>query len=292
MKSFLAFFFLCLNLNSIAQNWAPFPLDGTSEWRVYSAVMNSGVSCYSQWDKVYSVGGDTTINANSYQKLNLDYLYYADPWYCVNGGTFSTIAGFIRQEGPEVFFRYPNGNEAILFDWSLEVGDTIPGEIVYSPEFQGSVLRVESIDSVEVGGEWRKRFHSEWNEGWIIEGVGHSGGLIEFFGASLAGNNQLVCYGESDVPLYPQFSSCSFVVNVDEETDEILVISPNPSTGTFRVETPQKSIYRIYSAFGSLVKEGQLDGASEIDLSSEPNGIYLITIESEKGIHSEKLVKQ
>lgn len=293
MRLFFSFLILSCASTSLAQNWAPFPLSQDSQWRVNTAVMNSNGTCLSTWHKTYHIGSDTVIQANSYQTLLVDTWFYSmSPWNCAGLASTTTdvVSGFIRQDGSIVYYRDMNEAENVLFDWSLEVGDTIPNDIVL-PE--NDVVRVESIDSVEVNGLWRKRFNAEWNLGWIIEGVGHSGGLIEFFGPSLAGSNQLICYGESDIPLYPQLSSCNFIVGlVDETADEALLISPNPSSGIFNLDLQQQFNYRVFDLLGKLVDKGGGSGQSAIELSSKPNGIYLLRVDSEKGSFAQKLVKQ
>ncbi len=291
MKKSLLLLLVLLSVGSQAQNWAPFPLDETSVWRVNSAQMNSGASCLTHWAKTYTLDRDTLIGAVNYKILDCHTFKYSEPTDCNGSETTSSIEGFIRQNESEVFYSVNGNSEVLLFDWSLGVGDTIP-EAIYPPDIAGYQVTVESIDSVLIGNQWLKRFHPDIVDGWILEGVGHSGGILEFMGSSLSGSHNLFCYGENGVPVYPTNSDCSFFVGIENEEQKGLTISPNPSTGIFRIETDQRSTYRIHDLFGRNIQVGQTGGKTDIDLSEHPNGIYLITVETENRVSTTKLVKQ
>jgi PKD repeat protein len=63
-------------------------------------------------------------------------------------------------------------------------------------------------------------------------------------------------------------------------------ISPNPSAGIFKVtSTIVKGTFRVYNVFGSVVREGRCGNYFNVDLSDQPNGIYLLQVE-ETGIRN------
>ena len=57
-------------------------------------------------------------------------------------------------------------------------------------------------------------------------------------------------------------------------------VYPNPTTGRFQVALPfsDKVDYSVYNQLGQLVKKGQAENGSEIDLTNSPNGMYFIRI--------------
>ncbi|MFZ4544682.1 MAG: M1 family aminopeptidase, partial [Saprospiraceae bacterium] len=68
------------------------------------------------------------------------------------------------------------------------------------------------------------------------------------------------------------------------------VISPNPALdGFFRIETQEQfASYRIIDLNGRLIQQGS---GSQIDLSKNADGIYLLQILTEGGVFTRKLVK-
>jgi hypothetical protein len=88
-------------------------------------------------------------------------------------------------------------------------------------------------------------------------------------------------------------------VSLTEHTGlEVITVSPNPSTGIFNIKKPeslQNSILsiRIYNTLGELVQE--IPDSSEelkIDLRDVVTGVYLLKIESQHGIYTQRLIKQ
>ncbi len=69
-------------------------------------------------------------------------------------------------------------------------------------------------------------------------------------------------------------------------------IAPNPFQNYFQIELIAPSIVHIYSASGQLVFEGEnIEGDLRLETSSWSNGIYLIQVQSEIGVGSQRLLK-
>jgi hypothetical protein len=292
MKRLIVLLLLLASMGAAsAQNWAPFPLDETSEWRVDKGHLTNG--CWVTENLVYYVAGDTVINTETYTIINYEGTVWSQTAESQNPACnvwppvpVSGIRGTIRAENG-IYYEPGWNHEQILYDLTQEVGDTVAGPT------GGEVYIVDSVDVVNVGGAQRKRlwFMSTGGLQSLVDGVGSTHGLFEemFF---FEFYNQLVCYGENGIPLYPEGSNCDFTVDVVSHSQEDdLLVSPNPSSGIFRMETSQASSYRVYDLFGRIITQGQLNGTSELDLTSQPNGIYLISVETENGISTAKLVK-
>jgi len=72
-------------------------------------------------------------------------------------------------------------------------------------------------------------------------------------------------------------------------------IYPNPSSGKFHVsfDAKQTAKIKIYNLSGELLMAMEnSSGNCEIDLSDYPNGVYFLSVETEKGISREKILVQ
>jgi hypothetical protein len=70
-------------------------------------------------------------------------------------------------------------------------------------------------------------------------------------------------------------------------------VYPNPSDGVFTIYTPIGGTVRVTDISGKLVKETTIGGASSVlDISSQPAGIYLLTIDTKDKIYQSKLLKK
>lgn len=125
----------------------------------------------------YVIQGDTIIDSTNYKKLyNCDY----SPSLISN----KILVGGIREDSTKkvyVILRcsaliqglwLPNGDEHLIYDFSLNVGDSIKKPIWINNS--DSIMTVTSIDSVLIGNSYRKRWTlDEFIEPYkCIEGIG------------------------------------------------------------------------------------------------------------------------
>lgn len=256
--------------------------------------------CYTTTVRDYHI--TDTINQNGHQYFEIGYnqVYWsnelwlgADPQcnsWPLQGNSGS--AGLLRSEGGRIY-RALNQGEEMLYDFTLNVGDTVFWDN-NSPHYV-----VDSIDQLMVGLNdckrlWVNAFNSISNPVWIIENVGHQHGLFEtMIEFENTGN---MCYKEHDVPVvyYDRdgFSNPCLLTSLESQEQEAFRVSPNPSSGIFNLTIQQQFSYQVYDLFGRLIQTGAGSANAEIDLRSEPDGIYLLRIESKKGSQTQKLVKQ
>lgn len=81
---------------------------------------------------------------------------------------------------------------------------------------------------------------------------------------------------EVESQCYPIFVQASLA----ETTADIVVISPNPSSGIFQVNSNQAISYQVVDLKGSIIQANKFNDAFVIDLSKEVNGIYFLKISS------------
>jgi hypothetical protein len=295
MKHLVSIVLAILSLNGFSQNWAPFPLDETSEWRERLGYLGGELSgtCFNHLYRIYNVADTVQQNGNEYFELGFSQRHWAT-WVNQPCSTLYEWPG-VLSSGSLGQFRSENGrmlmledtNEVVFFDFTSPAGDT-----VYD-SFHG-VYVVDSVDQVIIGdNSCRRLWTHSWEQQpiWIIENIGHERGLfgsIHFFE-----NDGSLCYLENQAPLASGgfYSSCA-AVDVDSPEAQSVKLSPNPSTGIFNLDFHQQFSYQVFDLFGKLVDEGNGSGQSVIDITSQPNGIYLLRVESEEGSFTQKLVKQ
>lgn len=76
------------------------------------------------------------------------------------------------------------------------------------------------------------------------------------------------------------------------ESDEFIVY-PNPVSDGFRLNTSEKNVrISIYDLSGSLLLTKQISGDEYIDISTLPQGMYMVRATTENGLVTKKIVKK
>jgi hypothetical protein len=305
MKHLVSILIVTLSVNGFAQNWAPFPLDSTSEWHVVTTAEALSQFCYTTTVTDYEVLDTVTQNGQQYLELAYHRVYWNSPAWPMTPPPSCSEQPMISSSGDGILVRYANGvmrratetGEEVLYDFTLVEGDTM----YWQSEPYNAHYVVDSIDQIMVGTNdckrlWVNVFNSTSNPVWIIEGVGHQHGLFPENMMEFENTGDL-CYKENDVPVvfhnrFGETGVC-YVTSVNEgQNQNDISVTPNPSTGIFQLNLQQRFGYQVYDLFGKLVDEGNSSGQSTINLSSQPSGIYLLKVGAEQGSSVQKLVKQ
>lgn len=103
-------------------------------------------------------------------------------------------------------------------------------------------------------------------------------------------------YCAGDSAMNPKYTYCENTVGINAimGISNNFVIYPNPSMGTFTIETDQEGYdISVVNMIGQyiLTKRGQ-NGNSQLDISTQANGMYFIVIKDSKGITTKKLILQ
>jgi hypothetical protein len=307
MRIFLLFLFpvfIIINieeLNAQANVYHSFP--DSAIWRV-DAVYNKTMMgfCYADYYYQYYISGDTLINSYKYKKIYRSFVLVNNvscpPPYGPPTSPSSGYVGALKDDSiaNKTFFLFPNTTtDSLLYDYNLNVGDTMKGFISQYP--YGYNMVVLSIDSVLINGQYRKKwnFNKSFNDyPYIIEGIGTSCGLIEWVHTYAIDftYRYLVCVNDSASLLftsnYNSLYGCKLVVDGVSEmkTDNTLQVSPNPSSGIFSLSSLSKVFYiEISDILGNQVYKQRTPVPSNviIDLSSQSKGIYCVKVVDEKG---------
>jgi hypothetical protein len=79
-------------------------------------------------------------------------------------------------------------------------------------------------------------------------------------------------------------------LGMDDVSNTVFDIYPNPSTGMFNVVTNGKITVQVINVQGQTVNTLQIEGNSTLDLSAQPKGIYFIRVEIDNSTFFKKLV--
>jgi len=198
----------------------------------------------------------------------------------------------------QVYFLSSGSQEPeLLYDFSLQVGDTFNSECVTG----GNNLIVQQIEDIQLlNGETRKKWTFEGSYGpgpntWI-EGIGMETGL---FGDMIQFEwwTRLGCVQKDGEHLWESeeyFGGCWGTVGENEITSSEINIYPNPAKDFVRISMGnqyQNARIQIFNSLGqTIVDKGVMDKYCVIDISYFDQGIYLILIRSGNNIWTEKLV--
>ena len=278
------------------QVYHPFP-ESNAMWRcVWGA---SG--CYDNNDYAdyqYLITGDTTIGIHQYHKLERSgYFDCQPPLYPVTG----YMGAFRNDIASRKVYYYPadSVSELLLYDFTLQVGDTIKGYLAETGYSGPNTAIISMIDSVELAGSYRKRWHfdasSVYWEGFYIEGIGGDKGPLEALVAQLDLNGELHCFEQNDEVLYTTdfLPACDLATGVAAEQLPNLSIHPNPVIDQLSIAPVDGSVVaEIHDMHGRSVRSMTLQPVqTTIDVAGIPAGVYTITLRSRAGDRSGRFVK-
>ena len=296
-KIFLVFistyFFLPIESISQINIYHPFP-DSNVVWRETRYATDGGFGYY-QWDEERFIKGDTVIGLYTYHKIYESGLfahYYVSPnildtsYYYYND-----LVTFIREDNNKKVYVYFN-NDELIYDFNLQLGDTIPNGIIHNTT---DTIIISEIDSIFDGMNFRKRFNlsstsaSSFLNASIIEGIGTTIGLFSDLEAgAFEMNNELHCFIQNDSVKYTDSSmyACDIIDNTNAiDLNESISIFPNPfneyTTITFSKPMSGRSAQmKLYNSLGLLVRTENIDQETHYKLyrNELADGIYFYQV--------------
>lgn len=295
MKIRITFIFMliCLVVSAQEYKYIPFP-DSNAVWNE----SRWGNDTPEEFVQYALFNEDTIINGIVYHKI---YYNVNLPEITIEN---SRIAGGIREDehkrvwainlkSPYFNFRYLNENgEIMLYDFSLQVGDTIWAERNHANigvgDYKigvGYYLVVKQIDSLKIHQSIRKVFSFERYH-WVkwIEGIGNIQGLFFPYGDLTTGgfNNKLICMHQNDTLMYIDTSeqNCipQFVIDgIDILPNTEIKVYPNPATNRIvYFENLDFETLELFDSNGNLVRFENIKGTDcfELNVKNLSPGIY------------------
>lgn len=256
--------------------------------------------CYVITNEI-SLGNTTLINGIEYtQVLSND-----------------TETCLFREENGIVYrYNENNGEDYIVFDFTLEMGDIFPiFESVYSsnPLFSSCTdsfllstvwvesLTVASVDFIEVAGETRKIISFEEN-GFLqyawIEGIGNVSGFdLMDETVDVTEYSLLSCFTTNGVTyFFNDATSCeNTTLGLTENLQDKILLFPNPVKQTSILQWSEQNeidVVKIISISGQIIREDLVSkNFYTIDAMHFASGLYFYQVYSEnKLIKTEKFV--
>jgi len=125
---------------------------------------------------------------------------------------------FLREEdSTKRIYMLCNNNEGLLYDFSLNTGDSVTILNTLSTSNEPVTIHVVSIDSIQIDGLYRKIINTDFST-WI-ESIGDINGLLYPGDMSVGVQLNLVCYYENMLLKYanPDYDSCFYsFLNIGE----------------------------------------------------------------------------
>lgn len=248
-----------------------------------------GYPCIESQEYIYYVHSDTVINSMTYHHINklsdVSQEWMAPPPSngCNEQYTMDQRAATLRQDGKKIWI-YADGDQ-LLYDFDLEVGDTLP--TTYNNEQNGNIT-VVSVDSIIVGSSYRKVFSlSGMSSTYLAEGIGHDFGLLEYFPPILECGFSLNCFALNGTTYFPdQQTQCDLTVDIAGQEKMEAALYPNPSTnGIVTLECTESGALTILikNSLGQIVDNIRHVGQRMEVALPEKRGVYKVQLNSEKG---------
>jgi hypothetical protein len=253
------------------------------------------IGCYNYAHRKYIDNQDTIIDGHTYIIIKAYPFHSQNPLFCPPF-TIDTISYptyyYLREDtiAKKVYINFNEGDQ-ILYDFSLLPGDTLHS--TYTG--YGTELILDTIVNISLlNGEIRKKFVFENympNSSYYIESIGGSNGLCEPI-VSFEWDGGFFCVKENSINLWGD--DCEFwFVDVSKNDLHDVNIYPNPASTNITIETSSHGRVSILNLSGQkLLHLGITEPKARIDISSLPNGVYIVKLVGEKGVQVSKFVKQ
>jgi hypothetical protein len=237
--------------------------------------------------KVYGFQGDTTIQNEQWFKT-----------YSSSDMSFTTnleYQGLLRAENGYVFFQDTTSATDTLYNFNMELGDSV----LYNFWGQNEeYIHVVDIDSVPINGEMYKRLSFDepifgfflMDEKWV-EGIGSVHGPLfplhpeVFSDGEMPDSLELVCTHVNEILYWENqfYDQCLVNIILDIENEEMsdFDIYPNPSSSQIFIRQQLASAGRFYvrDILGREVRSGLLQSDNQsVDISELKRGVYFVTV--------------
>lgn len=273
----------------ISEHFSPIANGERVSWIVKNEIWDRAII-----DTLY-LSDTININSNKYHKV----IYSSEGFHKNNN-----IVGYFREDtisGKAWFQGYLDSTEYLIMDLSLKKGDSIYVKMVYGNKY------AHIINDEIVAG--RKVLTTDYHYGGgfisenlkFIEGVGPNASIMYQIDSSTAeeinqGFGYLICKQFNDSILVYAWDTTDYECgllwdNIDEITNNQILIYPNPAIETLSIECSVKDnqTATIYTVLGTVKKVFSLNTfLTTINLSDYKKGLYFIRI----GSTNKKFIKQ
>ena len=257
-------------------------VDNENLWSILTGHCQPEYTTYTT--SFFKFDNDTIIDGKLYQMVFISEDEFHEEWFF--------YGSFVREENKKVYYREYYGEEGLIYDFNLQLGDTV---VLNNPRAASEViLTLTEIDSVETTDGYRERWkltndEFEIPEYWI-EGIGSMAGVInsttEIFGG-LCGTYILLCEEENENTIYqnPQYEHCYYLLLGDDDdikTESLpfnVIYRQSIKQIDIEFNTSEKRLVMITSIQGQPVGKTQSSDAHlSFSLSGKNTGLYIINV--------------
>ena len=254
-------------------------VDTTKQWSVvsYSFIYNP----YPHEDRrtaettTYRFRGDTLINDYHFSFLEECHDSLFQEW--------QRSKFMMRDDSADRVYVHDYNQEKLLYDYNVEVGDTI-----WIPYSDSSCMEiVDSVGTKIIAGKIRRVVYW-WGQVLYAKGFGTYEGPLGLFYHCIVGDcgMYISCFYQNDTLLYHEGENCYVYYNhigINETKQEKTKIFPNPASNelTISFDKNTKAKFCLYSIYGKLLKSKQFfSNKTTLSLSGYSDGIYYYSIKS------------
>jgi len=252
------------------------------------------------WGSTYSTDyfrfdKDTIINDTVYKKVWISEDENYEQW--------SFYGAMIREVDNRIYFRQLFGEEGLIYDFNMEIGDSV---LIDNPRAVGEIfITLEEIDSVETEVGFSERWKltsSEYPDAeYWIKGIGSETGVLNsssgIFGG-LCGLYTLLCEKENDELVYlnPDYNACFLYTTGHEELDDSGVdfrfqYNRNEKVLSLTMTENTNNTILLTDISGRIIRNYQSNSSIEnISLLSAPPGVYIVSVLLSGKVSSQKFV--
>lgn len=303
MKKIILLFpvlFLCLAGFAQTVNW----LQPSDHWyfHIQSGWVGAGI------EHLWVKAADTMVAGKTYRIMERKAEFSPS-------GVVQSSRRLVRQDGKAIYaIPWSGGQEVLLYNFDLPVGDTIMVPTAFGGEI-GYI--VESVETIQINGQSRLKQEVTWlkgnttfsaTKGSLIEGIGNVEGLHLIGGewclsesyffvdepgtVVVDGETRTFCSFENDQIHFEGLGQtfCA-ALGTDAPNIDNVAIYPNPSAGTLRISSengPQTFRVDLFDAAGRLILMQSIDGAGEIVTAYK--GVATVVLRAENGVSYKKVV--
>jgi hypothetical protein len=187
-------------------------------------------------------------------------------------------------------------DSTLFFDFGLVVGDTI----IHTNQFGGLITKI-TIDSIRniMLGDGKEYLHFFAGGYTIIKGIGErSYGLHPFIGVitipefvgvvSVCRNDSLIYWRGDDPTCDPNILQAK--LGIDEQRHISYSVYPNPTRNILYLKGLDGVNIRVLNVLGTQIYKGIYK--SSLDVSTLPEGVYLIDFMKDKKMYRTKFIKE
>lgn len=186
--------------------------------------------------------------------------------------------GQIQESNQKVFFKpILSDSLYLIYDFNLETNYTFNiSDLTHTLTFHA---KIETVDTINIGGEYRKRYiFANLNEVWI-EGIGSLQGLLHK-GLGFSGvKYELGCYTENGNIIYhnPTYPTCFYTTDIKTSSDYSKTLFV--AKGKFSILQKKGAKFQLFDIHGVKILDRSIDSDFySINTYMLQSGVFLFRI--------------